>query len=343
MMEGRPSDEGDAQTHAKKTAASKASILRFIPRRSQAGKNPVTMKETEKRKRVDAARAEVEQAFPIKPILTLDDLPPPSDSQQVPVQPARPKSNVQFVTSEDNAKALLVREAQAKAEEARVKALQAKDQADFMKLYKEGFGFTDEQIARATGHDPNAPTCDICKRSVIPGPCGEPHEETVQHKQAVEARKKGQLAAEMTKLAALLADDFPASAPTQSSSSSAPLSFGARILAKHGYDSTQNLGLGAKGQGITAPIELQQKNDKLGIGIKPVAKKPITSVSMGIAPQGVGKKKTFDAKEMRKLREKEKQWGQHLQSLFMSNYDDGTAYFAELKKFKAWKAEVKLP
>jgi hypothetical protein len=339
-MEERAPDEGDAQNHAEKTTASKASILRFVPRCLRVKKDPVAIKDA----RVDAARTKFAQAFPIvKPKETLDDISSPSNSHPMLDPPTRPKSSLQFVTSEDNTKALLAQKAQANADEARGKAEKARQQADFMKLYKEGFGFTDEQIARAIGFDPNAPTCDICKRSIIPGPCGEPHEDTVQHKQAVEAQGKGKLRAEMVEFAAGLAAEFPASVPIQSSSPSVPLSFGARMLAKQGYDSSQNLGLGAKGQGITAPIELQQKNDKFGIGIKPAVKKPVQITPNGAAPQGVTKKKTFDAKEMRKVKEKERQWSQHLQSLFMSSHDDGTAYFKELSKFKKWKTEVGLP
>lgn len=337
-MEECASDEGD------KSTASKASILGFVPRCLRVRKDLVAIQDAAKYRKLDAARTKFAQAFPIvKRKQTPDDISSPSNSQPMLDPRTHPKSSLHFVTSEDNAKALLAQKAQAEVDEAREKAEKARQQADFMKLYKEGFGFTDEQIARATGFDPNAPICDICKRSIIQGPCGEPHEDTVQHKQAVEAQDHGKLKAEMAEFAAGLAAEFPASVPIQSSSPSVPLSFGARMLAKQGYDSSQNIGLGAKGQGITTPIELQQKNDRFGIGIKPAVKEPVQMTPNGAAPQGVTKKKTFDAKEMRKVKEKERQWSQHLQSLFMSRNDDGTAYFKELNKFKKWKADVGLP
>jgi len=215
----------------------------------------------------------------------------PSDDLK-PMSAARPNPSLRFVTSEDNAKALLVKEAEAKAE-------QTAQDAKWRKLFKT-LGYSDELLDRAAGIDPSAPKCDVCNRADIPGPLGEPHNVTYEHVQAVSAAQQK--------------DQGPAQAHTLT-----PVvdrtRLGHKILAKHGYDPVNNPGLGARGQGITAPIKLEQNKDKSGIGIRPRLERNTATIN----PPA---KKTMNAKECRRQYEKDKKRNAQLEKLFYSNSHD---------------------
>jgi len=209
-----------------------------------------------------------------------------------PVSAARPKSALQFFTSEDNAKALVLKEAEAKADQA------AQDER-WRKLFKT-LGYSDELLDRAAGIDPSAPRCDVCNRADIPGPLGEAHNVTYEHMQAISAAQQK--------------DNGPGRAQTLPPTIDRTR-FGLKILAKHGYDPVNNPGLGVRGQGITAPIELEQNKDKAGIGTRPRPDYNRTTVNKPV-------KKTMNVKECRRQHERDKKRNAQLEKLFYSNNHD---------------------
>ena len=88
---------------------------------------------------------------------------------------------------------------------------------------------------------------------------------------------------------------------------------GLKYLSSYGWDPDSRLGLGAKGEGIRAPIKGKIKNDTVGLGVKQGQKKR----------QMIEKKEVLklDAKGLRKKEVEEKKRREKLQELFYGSGD----------------------
>ncbi len=84
---------------------------------------------------------------------------------------------------------------------------------------------------------------------------------------------------------------------------------GLKYLSSYGWDPDSRLGLGAKGEGIKAPLKGVVKNDTVGLGIK--------------KGQVVGKKvvRRLDAKGVRRKDDEDRRRGKKLQEMFYGNLD----------------------
>lgn len=84
---------------------------------------------------------------------------------------------------------------------------------------------------------------------------------------------------------------------------------GLKYLSSYGWDPDSRLGLGAKGEGIKAPLKGVMKNDTVGLGVK--------------KGQVVGKKvvRRLDAKCVRRKDDEDRRKGQKLQQMFYGNAD----------------------
>lgn len=84
---------------------------------------------------------------------------------------------------------------------------------------------------------------------------------------------------------------------------------GLKYLSSYGWDPDSRLGLGAKGEGIKAPLKGVMKNDTVGLGIK--------------KGQVVGKKvvRRLDAKGVRRKDDEDRRRGKKLQEMFYGNLD----------------------
>lgn len=86
-----------------------------------------------------------------------------------------------------------------------------------------------------------------------------------------------------------------------------------KYLTSYGWDPDSRLGLGAKGEGILAPVKAKVKSDTVGLGV--------------VFPKGVDKRKMekkvekLDAKRVRKMEEEGKKRRERLQELFYRNDD----------------------
>lgn len=86
---------------------------------------------------------------------------------------------------------------------------------------------------------------------------------------------------------------------------------GLKYLSSYGWDPDSRLGLGAKGEGIRAPVKAQVKNDTVGLGVG----------LNGIGKNSEGKVKRLDAKRTRQRDMEDRRKFQRLQEMFYMNDD----------------------
>lgn len=167
--------------------------------------------------------------------------------------------------------------------------------------------------------DTAVPTCDVCGEPKKPTADGKPHELSWSH-QLVLPREKPK-------------------------GSNDRIRFGFRQLEKHGYDPEERPGLGAQGQGITKPLELVPKRDRLGLGhsssIKQSVEAPKLEKNSRTPAEAQAKAhKSMNAKECRKQYEEERKKAERLRNLFYS--DDHEELFNMIGATKTFK-DLKRP
>ena len=166
--------------------------------------------------------------------------------------------------------------------------------------------------------DTTVPICDVCGEPKKPTADDIPHELSWSHQLALPREKpKG---------------------------SNDRIRFGFRQLEKHGYDPEERPGLGAQGQGITKPLALAPKRDKLGLGHSASVKQSVEALQLhknARTPAEAQAKvhKPMNAKECKKQYEEEKRKAEKIRNLFYSddheelfNMIGATKSFKDLKK-----------
>ncbi len=160
------------------------------------------------------------------------------------------------------------------------------------------------------------PICEVCGEPKKPTADGKPHELSWSHQLALPREKpKG---------------------------SNDRMRFGFRQLEKHGYDPEERPGLGAQGQGITKPLALAPKRDKLGLGhsasVKQSVEAPKLLKKRTPAEAQAKAHKPMNAKECKKQYEEEKKKAEKFRSLFYSdNHDEFFNMIGATKSLKDLK------
>jgi hypothetical protein len=169
--------------------------------------------------------------------------------------------------------------------------------------------------------DTTVPICDVCGEPKKPTTDDKPHELSWSHQLALPREKpKG---------------------------SNDRMRFGFRQLEKHGYDPEERPGLGAQGQGITKPLALAPKRDRLGLGhsasVKQLVEAPQLQKNARTPVEAHAKvHKPMNAKECKKQYEEEKKKAEKFRSLFYSdNHEELFNMIGATKSFKDLKKSTR--
>lgn len=169
--------------------------------------------------------------------------------------------------------------------------------------------------------DTAVPICDVCGEPKKPTTDDKPHELSWSHQLALPREKpKG---------------------------SNDRMRFGFRQLEKHGYDPEERPGLGAQGQGITKPLALTLKRNKLGLGHSTNTKQPVEAPQLhknARTPAETQAKvhKPMNAKECKKQYEEEKKKAEKFRNLFYSdNHEELFNMIGSTKSFKDLKVSTR--
>lgn len=143
------------------------------------------------------------------------------------------------------------------------------------------------QAASQTTDIPNDGICDICKLPLNPDSTSslQPHESSLVHQFCLEH-----------------------SYPPSHLDRNRP---GLRYLASYGYDPDSRLGLGARGEGIRAPLKGKVKHDTVGLGVELAKGKGLVGEAKAV--------KRLDAKGVRKKEAEDKKRREKLQEMFYGN------------------------
>jgi len=148
--------------------------------------------------------------------------------------------------------------------------------------------------------DTAAPICEVCGEPKKPTADGKPHESSWSHQFVLPRERE------------------------KPKGTNDRMRFGFRQLEKHGYDPKERPGLGAQGQGITKPLTLAPKRDRLGLGhsanVKQPAEAPKLQKNIRTPAEAQAKvNKPMNAKECRKQYEEEKKKAEKFRNLFYSD------------------------
>lgn len=102
---------------------------------------------------------------------------------------------------------------------------------------------------------------------------------------------------------------------------------GLRYLQSYGWDPDARAGLGARGEGITAPIKAREKRDTAGLGLVEAMRREAEAtggdparVRERVAAR-VEKERKLGAKEVREMEEQKRKRGERLMRMFHENRD----------------------